>query len=61
MHEVLTHEARCRHIMANFLNAEMSELALNAPQLPPMCELTFGPYKQISKYIYEQEDRGLFY
>ena len=32
MLKVLTHEARCWHITANFLNAELSEPAFNDPQ-----------------------------
>ena len=37
-HEVSIHEVRYLHIMAKFLNAEMS--ALNEPQLPPTDKLT---------------------
>ena len=50
--KVSTHEAKCRHIATNFLNAEMYELAFNEPQLPPMEKLTSGHYIQASKCIY---------
>ena len=55
--KVLTHEARYRHITVNFLNAKMSELALNEPQLPPTEKLTSGYYIQTSQCIYEEQKR----
>ena len=50
-----------RHITARFLNAKMSELALNEPQLPPTSELTAGLYIPASKCIYGIRYIWLFY